>query len=272
MTAKKDKPVARKTAGRKLPAIATLETTAAGAPVASLVERIYDELEDRIVSLELPPGAMLSEVTIAREFGVSRTPVGEALQRLAREGLVNVLPRRGIVVTDISLTGQMRVLEFRRDIANFIARLGATRADASERDALRRVAKAFLEAAASADGPRINEADKEFHELFATCAHNNYAAMAMAPLDSLARRFFYAHSMDIGRSAQLHADIAVAMADGDPVAAERATHALADYLDELTLSTLDKPRALAPRSSHIFRPLAAPLASTSAETPVHVGS
>lgn len=132
MTAKKDKPVARKTAGRKLAAVAILGATAAGAPAASLVERIYDELEDRIVSLELPPGAMLSEVTIAREFGVSRTPVGEALQRLAREGLVNVLPRRGIVVTDISLTGQMRVLEFRRDISNFIARLGAIRADASE--------------------------------------------------------------------------------------------------------------------------------------------
>ena len=258
MTAKKDKSVARKTAGRRLSAVTSIETTVAGAPAASLVERIYDALEDRIVSLKLPPGAMLSEVTIAREFGVSRTPVGEALQRLAREGLVNVLPRRGIVVTDISLTGQMRVLEFRRDIANFIARLGATRADASERDALRRVAQAFLEAAVNADGHRMNEADKEFHELFATCAHNNYAATAIAPLDSLARRFFYAHSLDIGRSAQLHADIAVAIADGDPVAAEGATTALADYLDELTLSTLDKPRALAPRSSNIFRASVAP--------------
>jgi len=272
MTAKKDKPVARKTAGRKLAAVAILGATAAGAPAASLVERIYDELEDRIVSLELPPGAMLSEVTIAREFGVSRTPVGEALQRLAREGLVNVLPRRGIVVTDISLTGQMRVLEFRRDISNFIARLGAIRADSSERHALRRVAQDFLEAATSADGRRINEADKEFHELFAACAHNNYAATAIAPLDSLARRFFYAHSMDIGRSAQLHADIAVAIADGNPLEAERATHALADYLDELSLSTLDKPRALAPRSSHIFLPSVVPLARASAEMLPQVGS
>ena len=272
MNTRKEKPVSRKPVDRKLAAVASLETTAAGAPAASLVERIYDALEDQIVSLELPPGAMLSELTIAREFGVSRTPVGEALQRLAREGLVNVLPRRGIVVTDISLTGQMRVLEFRRDIANFIGRLGATRADASERDALRRVAQAFLEAAASADGPRMNEADKEFHELFASCAHNNYAATAMAPLDSLARRFFYAHSLDIGRSAQLHADIAVAIADGDPVAAERATNALADYLDELTRSTLDKPPALAPRSSHIFRSSVAPLASASAETPAQAGS
>lgn len=249
MTAKKDKPVSKKTATKKLVAVGSPENMASGTHPASLVERIYDALEDRIVSLDLPPGAMISELTIAREFGVSRTPVGEALQRLAREGLVSVLPRRGIVVTDISLTGQLRVLEFRREIAKFIGRLGATRADASEREALRRVAQAFLDAAASKDGPRINEADKEFHEIFATCAHNIYAATAMAPLDSLARRFFYAHSMDIGRSAQLHADIAIAIADGDPVAAERATHALSDYLDELTLSTLDRPRSLAPRSS-----------------------
>ena len=252
MTARKNKPVATKQASPRLATVANLESTVADAPGSSLVERIYQTLEDRIVSLELPPGAMLSEVTIAREFGVSRTPVGEALQRLAREGMVIVLPRRGIVVTDISLTGQMQVLEFRRDIANFIGRLGARRADASEREALRKVAQTFMEAAVSQDGPRMNKADKEFHDLFATCAHNNYAATAIGPLDSLARRFFYAHSLDIGRSAQLHADIAVAIADGDPVEAERATNALADYLDELTRGTLDKPRALAPRSSHIF--------------------
>ena len=130
MTAKKNKLSARKTTGLKLTAVANQNTTATSATTANLVERIYNELEDRIVTLEIQPGAMLSELTIAREFGVSRTPVGEALQRLAREGLVNILPKRGIVVTDISLSGQMRVLELRRDIANFIPRLGALRANA----------------------------------------------------------------------------------------------------------------------------------------------
>jgi DNA-binding GntR family transcriptional regulator len=186
---------------------------------------------------------------IAREFGVSRTPVGEALQRLAREGLVTILPRRGIVVTEISVTEQLRLLEFRREIANFIARIGARRANAAERQALRAVAKGFLEAAAKQDGAGLMAADKDFHDLFASCAHNHYAATAMGPLDALSRRFFYVHRV-MGNSddpAKLHAAIATAIADGDPEAAEAATNAMADYLEEFTRSTLDQPVALASR-------------------------
>ena len=222
--------------------------------VENLVDRIYAWLEGKIVTLELPPGALLSEVAIAREFGVSRTPVGEALQRLAREGLVTILPRRGIVVTEISVAEQLRLLEFRREIANFVARLGARRANAAEREALRRVAASFLSAAASGDEAGLLAADKEFHDLFATCAHNNYAATAMGPLDSLSRRFFYVHRLNVGNSgesARLHANIAEAIADGDPQAAEAATNAMADYLDEFARSTLDQPAALAPRVARL---------------------
>lgn len=218
----------------------------------TLVDRIYSKLESKIVTLELPPGALLSEVVIAQEFGVSRTPVGEALQRLAREGLVTILPRRGIVVTEISVTEQLRLLEFRREIANFIARVGARRANDVEREALRAVGRAFLEAAEKQDGPALMAADKDFHDLFATCAHNNYAATAMGPLDALSRRFFYVHRVTVGNSddsAKLHAAIAMAIADGDPVAAEAAANAMADYLDEFTRSTLDQPVSLASRFS-----------------------
>jgi DNA-binding GntR family transcriptional regulator len=236
---------------------ARLARSAAAAPAApaeaepgtTLVDQIYARLEGKIVTLELPPGALLSEVVIAREFGVSRTPVGEALQRLAREGLVTILPRRGIVVTEISVTEQLRLLEFRREIANFIARIGARRANAAERQALRAVAKGFLEAAAKQDGAGLMAADKDFHDLFASCAHNHYAATAMGPLDALSRRFFYVHRV-MGNSddpAKLHAAIATAIADGDPEAAEAATNAMADYLEEFTRSTLDQPVALASR-------------------------
>lgn len=229
----------------------TAEPVAPDDPGTSLVDRIYAWLEGKFVTLELPPGALLSELTIAREFGVSRTPVGEALQRLAREGLVTVLPRRGIVVTEISVTEQLRLLELRREIANFIARLGAKRANPAERAALRSVADRFVQAAARRDEEGLLAADKDFHDLFASCAHNNYAAMAMGPLDSLSRRFYYLHRMDeasSGQSARLHANIALAIAAGDSQAAEDATNAMADYLDEFARGTLDLPAALAPRA------------------------
>lgn len=238
-------------------AVSRTRKRAAAAPHAdelsgSLVDRIYSSLEARIVTLDLPPGALLSEVAIAREFGVSRTPVGEALQRLAREGLVTVLPRRGIVVTEISVADQLRLLEFRREITNFIARVGAKRADADERDALRRVANAFVTAAANDDEEALLAADKEFHDLFAACAHNNYVATAMGPLDSLSRRFFQVHRPGNGNAlepARLHANIATAIADGDPRAAEQASNAMADYLDDFARSTLDRPAALPPRAA-----------------------
>lgn len=233
-------------------ATAPLADAADGDATGTLVERIYAWLEGKIVTLQLPPGALLSELVIAREFGVSRTPVGEALQRLAREGLVTILPRRGIVVTEISVTEQLRLLEFRREIANFIARLGAKRANTAERDKLRQVANDFLAAAAAGDEAGLLAADKDFHDLFATCAHNNYAANAMGPLDSLSRRFFYAHRVNVGNSnesARLHANIALSMAEGDPQAAENATNAMADYLDDFARSTLDQPAALSPRAA-----------------------
>ena len=221
---------------------ARVEGALAEAEATSLVDQIYFWLESKIVTLELPPGALLSELVIGREFGVSRTPVGEALQRLAREGLVTILPRRGIVVTEISVSEQVRLLEFRREIAKFVARTGAKRANAQEREALRRVAKAFVQAADQKDDDALLAADKEFHDLFAACAHNNFAIGAMGPLDSLSRRFFYAHKLhvgNIGKSARLHADIALAIAAGDAQAAEGAANAMADYLDEFARSTLD---------------------------------
>lgn len=220
-------------------------------PSSTLTEQVYGRLEAMIVTLELPPGTLLSELAICRQFGVSRTPIGEALQRLAREGLVTVLPRRGFVVTEISATDQIRLLELRREIARFIARSGAARAAVQEREALREVAHDFLKAAKIRDEAGMTSADKRFHDLFADCAHNNYAALAMEPLDSISRRFSHAHKMmrdDAMKSAQLHAAIALAMADGDEKRAVQASDALADYLEEFVRSTLDRPPVLARQS------------------------
>lgn len=219
-------------------------------PTGSLVEQVYGHLESMIVTLELPPGTLLSELAISKQFGMSRTPVGEALQRLAREGLVTILPRRGFVVTEISATEQLRLLELRREITRFVARMGAKRATIQEREALRAVAHEFLRTAKARDEAGITAADKRFHDLFAASAHNNFAAMALEPLDSLSRRFSHAHKMmrdDGAKSAQLHAAIALAIADGESKKAEQASDALANYLDEFVRWTLDQPPALPSR-------------------------
>ena len=93
----------------------------------SLTDRAYKELEELVVTLRLAPGSVLSENALAGELGIGRTPIREALQRLAREGLVVILPRKGILVSEINPRKQLLVLEVRRELERLVARSGALR-------------------------------------------------------------------------------------------------------------------------------------------------
>ena len=85
------------------------ESQAALDSVQSLTDKAYQHVEEMIVTLQLPPGSAISELTLSKRLGMSRTPVGEALQRLAREGLVMILPRRGIIVSDLNAKQQLHL-------------------------------------------------------------------------------------------------------------------------------------------------------------------
>ena len=76
----------------------------------SLTDQAYQELEERIVTLQLQPGEVLSETALSEQLGIGRTPIREALQRLAREGLILILPRKGILVSEINPSKQFLVL------------------------------------------------------------------------------------------------------------------------------------------------------------------
>ena len=101
----------------------------------SLTEQAYRQIEERIVTLRLEPGEVLSEASLSLELGIGRTPIREALQRLAREGLVNILPRRGILVSDINVRNQLELLAVRREVERLMARLCAVRASQEEKNA-----------------------------------------------------------------------------------------------------------------------------------------
>ena len=83
---------------------------------ASMAERAYLELRDRIVSLRIPPGALVREEEVMRDLDMSRTPIREALLRLAQEKLVVVIPRRGTFVTEVQIGDVGRIYEFRREL------------------------------------------------------------------------------------------------------------------------------------------------------------
>ena len=82
-----------------------------GAARQSLTGQAYRKLEEMIATLELPPGAVLSEAQLIEALDIGRTPIREALQRLAVEGLVEILPRKGILVSYTNPQKQLLILD-----------------------------------------------------------------------------------------------------------------------------------------------------------------
>lgn len=210
-------------------------------PPPTLTDRAYTALEEMIVRLELPPGSAVSEATLSERLGIGRTPIREALQRLARERLVKILPRRGVIVSEINVKAQLRLLEVRRELERLVARSAARRATPGERERFRAAAKSLKSAARTNDDVAFLRIDREFNELCLEAARNEFAATAMQLMASLSRRFWYLHykqAADMPETAKLHADIAVAIAAGDPEAAARASDALLASIGAFTRNTV----------------------------------
>ncbi|MGB3484493.1 MAG: GntR family transcriptional regulator [Mycobacterium sp.] len=209
-------------------------------------DQAFLDIERMIVLQELAPGALVSEKQLMELTGLGRTPVREALQRLARERLVEIHPNRGVLVPAASVEAQLKLLELRRTLEPFAVRLAATRATAQQRTAARRLADYVLGDQLSVDD--FAEFLRSAHALVVNATHNEFVEVAMAPLQGLSRRFWFgnmsAPTQDLARAAQLHHDILASIADGDSDAAEAASLALSDYLFDFTYATLPQRGAL----------------------------
>lgn len=206
-----------------------------------LTELAYRRLEELIVTLKLPPGSAVSEGELCTLLSIGRTPVREALQRLAREHLVKIIPNRGVLVSPIDVGEQLKVLELRRETERLIARLAALRATPAERTRLTGMAAEMVQAAAAGDEIGFFRLDNEFNRLMAKATQNRFVASAIDLTHALSRRFWFLHRIvDMPFVARLHADIARATAAGDAPGAMRACDALMDYLEAFTRSTIDQ--------------------------------
>jgi DNA-binding GntR family transcriptional regulator len=207
----------------------------------SLGERAYREIEERIVTMELAPGRLVSEASLSVKLKIGRTPVREALQRLAQERMVVIMPRRGIFVADINVATQLRLLELRRGLERLLARCSAKRATSIERERFKRIAEEMNRAADKDDDISFLRLDREFNQLVATSARNEFTSSAIGLVSGLARRFWYLHYRqiaDLPLAARLHADVALAVAAGNPDRAEAASDVLIDYIENFTRATL----------------------------------
>src|SRR4051794_2943151 len=141
-------------------------------PDLTLTEKAYQQLEELITTLVLPPGMVLGEQHLVQRLGIGRTPIREALQRLARDGLVVVMPRRGILVSEINVRTQLRLLETRRVLERLISRLAAEHATPEERGVFASIAQDMRDAAAASDDLAFMRLDHQFNELMAAASRN----------------------------------------------------------------------------------------------------
>ena len=221
--------------------------------------RIYDELRRRILNLELAPGADLDEMALAGAFNISRTPLREALNRLASEQLVVISPNRGASVAPLSLTGFPAFIESLALAQSAVNAFAAMRRSDQDLAAIAAAADAF-EAALDDEGLALTEANRAFHSAIAEAARNPHlATFYQRLLDESARlaRVSFSYEGE-GRDAHLgqvvaeHRAMVAAIAAGDAARAEKLGHDHAALFQRRMLAYLTVNAASA------LRPVAEP--------------
>ncbi len=188
---------------------------------ASAAARAYQRLEQMIVTLELAPASIATEGMLIDRIGLGRTPVREAIQRLAWEGLLEVRPRAGLAVAPLNPTDWLKVIDARRGVEQVLAR-AATR-NVTQHSALlfHDAAQAMRKAVVAGNVVAFLDADKALDEAMAAAADNAFAARLAAPLQTHSRRFWFRYQADTGleAAASRHMALIKAILDGDADAA-----------------------------------------------------
>lgn len=207
----------------------------------SLADQAYDRVEELVVTLELPPGHIFSESDLSAQIGIGRTPLREALQRLASEGMVRSLPRLGMQVTEIDANEYLDLLETRGVLDALLAEQAAHRASPAERDAIRDGMEHMITSAHAGDEHAFLKADRMADRLIEQAAGNPWAARATGALHGHCRRFWMAHRhrTDLAQSAALHAAVLQQVIEGNPANAGQACKALIAYLTSFAKDALD---------------------------------
>ncbi|MEI4472303.1 GntR family transcriptional regulator [Frigidibacter sp. MR17.24] len=200
----------------------------------------YQALEDMIVTMALAPGARVVEASLMKELPFGRTPLREAMMRLAAEGLLVAQPRRGMVVRELGFASQMKVYETRRALELVLVPAAARRRSAEQARALKRIMETFTEKLGSEDPHELLLADRSFIALLVSMSGNPFMRQLL-PLYSLSRRFWLAYRSLFARRyrdeqlTEFHIQIAAAVIAGDEAAAlERAT-AFLNFVESYTL-------------------------------------
>lgn len=157
----------------------------------SLAESAYHLLKEKLVTLALLPGKMVSEGELIKLTGYGRTPVREAIQRLAHQEFFHIAPRKGLLVTTVSHSNMLHILEARKPLERLIIYRASLNAKDKERSGLAAIARGL-----TITHDRFEDflkLDNELDEMLDLCAGNPFATAAVSPLRSHCRRLLFFH-------------------------------------------------------------------------------
>jgi DNA-binding GntR family transcriptional regulator len=199
----------------------------------------YEALREAILLGRLRPGERVVEAEIARQMGISRGPIREAVRQLEQEHLVEYHPRRGVVVARLTREAVQDTYAVRAELDGFAARLSAVRITDEHLGQLDGLIAAMHRQAAEGDSDGLLHTDVEFHRCICTMAGNRVLLRAWSSLGPYAWTLFsgiQVRGYSLGDLAERHVPIADALRARDPVQAERAAK---EHTLEIARNVLD---------------------------------
>ena len=187
-----------------------------------IAERAYAELRSRIVTLRLPPGTLLREDELMRELEIGRTPLREAVKRLALENLVAVQPRSGTFVTSVDAADIIHISEVRAELEAQAAELAARRMEPDLRARAETMLEQVRELERAADADELMRLDESIHRLIWAGSHNPYLIETLERYFVLSLRVWYVvldRVPGLGASVVDQAHLLEAILDRDPARA-----------------------------------------------------
>jgi DNA-binding GntR family transcriptional regulator len=190
----------------------------------SMTDRVYEHIKTEIITCAIQPGQQIAQPQLAEKYGMGTTPVREALQRLAQEGLVQPIPRFGYIVTPITFSDVTEMYELRSVLESAAARLAAERATSEQFERIRALAAAACPFTDRAGYSRFLAHNTEFHRAVGLASGNSRLADAIARLFSEMARVFHLRLDPRDTPDDMRAEheaLAAALAARDADAAER---------------------------------------------------
>jgi len=189
-------------------------------------EEAYLRIRERIVSLDMPPGSVVNEGRLREDLKIGRTPIREALQRLAWENLVRSIPHRGTFVTDVNITDLARITEVRVVLEGHAARLAAERLSGADRESLSMLVEVLKE------GPSLNQRelmrlDQQIHRQIYRAARNAFLEATLEQYFNLSLRLWYLvldREVGLREAIKEHVELLQAILAGDAERAEESMH------------------------------------------------